>query len=102
MTQRAMTTSTRVKPPSRRLHRVWVMPALLLSISYKYRILPIIRVEYGNVLCPAGRSGSRDIICKEIPRRGNVMAGPDTAIQQGQSHFPPTAWSLLAHLRDPK
>lgn len=30
------------------------------------------------------------------------MAGPDTAIQQGQSHFPPTAWSLLAHLRDPK
>src|SRR5262245_10933401 len=31
-----------------------------------------------------------------------AMAGPDTAIQQGQSHFPPTAWSLLAHLRDPK
>ena len=30
------------------------------------------------------------------------MAGPDTAIQQGQSHFPPTAWSLLAQLRDPK
>ena len=30
------------------------------------------------------------------------MAGPDTAIQQGQSQFPPTAWSLLARLRDPK
>jgi RNA polymerase sigma-70 factor (ECF subfamily) len=26
----------------------------------------------------------------------------DTAIQEGQSQFPPTAWSLLARLRDPK
>lgn len=30
------------------------------------------------------------------------MPGPDTAIQQGQSQFPPTAWSLLARLKDPK
>lgn len=30
------------------------------------------------------------------------MPGPDTAIQEGQSRFPQTAWSLLAHLKDPK
>lgn len=30
------------------------------------------------------------------------MAGPDTAVGQGQSQFPPTAWSLVARLRDPR
>ena len=30
------------------------------------------------------------------------MAEKDTAIQEGGSHFPPTAWSLLSRLRDPK
>ncbi|HXX92196.1 MAG TPA: sigma-70 family RNA polymerase sigma factor [Planctomycetota bacterium] len=30
------------------------------------------------------------------------MAEPDTAIRQGQSQFPPTAWSLLSRLRDPR
>lgn len=30
------------------------------------------------------------------------MAEQDTAIQAGESHFPPTAWSLLSRLRDPK
>jgi RNA polymerase sigma-70 factor (ECF subfamily) len=30
------------------------------------------------------------------------MAEQDTAIQSGQSQFPPTAWSLLERLRDPK
>ena len=29
------------------------------------------------------------------------MAGQDTAIQEGQSQFPPTAWSVLRLLRDP-
>jgi len=30
------------------------------------------------------------------------MVEQDTAYRQGQSQFPPTAWDLLAHLRDPK
>jgi RNA polymerase sigma-70 factor (ECF subfamily) len=30
------------------------------------------------------------------------MAEPDTAIREGQSQFPPTAWSLLSRLRDPR
>jgi RNA polymerase sigma factor (sigma-70 family) len=30
------------------------------------------------------------------------MAEQDTAYQKGQSQFPPTAWDLLARLRDPK
>jgi RNA polymerase sigma-70 factor (ECF subfamily) len=30
------------------------------------------------------------------------MAEKDTAIHEGESHFPPTAWSLLSRLRDPK
>ncbi len=30
------------------------------------------------------------------------MAEPDTRIGAGHSQFPPTAWTLLAHLRDPR
>lgn len=30
------------------------------------------------------------------------MAEQDTAIREGQSQFPPTAWSLLSRLRDPR
>jgi RNA polymerase sigma factor (sigma-70 family) len=30
------------------------------------------------------------------------MAEPDTAIREGQSQFPPTAWSLLSRLRNPR
>jgi RNA polymerase sigma-70 factor (ECF subfamily) len=30
------------------------------------------------------------------------MAKADTAIREGQSQFPPTAWSLLSRLRDPR